>query len=86
MRDSINSEISSAEMLQLANEIKLRKLEGPCLFLLEAHKPLSRVIHAAMIVSEPLLFFISGSRLWKSFRQVLEQPQAVEELIVLLEV
>lgn len=76
----INSEIK-----EFADSIKRKKLEQLAILILEAHKPINTFLYSLMLVSEPLLFFLSGSKYWMLAKEVLKDKSLIEDLILELE-
>ena len=69
----------------LASKIRAKKLEGPAIMLLEMHKPLVGVAHAATLLSAPLLIALGAGKFMKSLAELLESRENIERLITLLE-
>lgn len=73
------------QIKEFAISIKKRKLEQLAILILEAHKPINTILYSLMLVSEPLLFFISGTKHWKLAKELVKDKALIEELIVELE-
>jgi hypothetical protein len=70
---------------QISTAICRRGMALPAVFLLEAHKPLSRLVHSAAQVSQPLLGALCGGFFTSRLVELLESPRNIELLIQSIE-
>ena len=70
---------------ELARAVHGRGLHGPALFVLEAHRPLAGLAHAALLVSQPLMMVFFGTRLARQALGLLQSDGMVERLIKRIE-
>jgi len=66
---------------KVAGAVCRRGMALPAVFLLEAHKPLSRLVHSAAQLSQPLLGTLCGASFTAGLLRLLESPYHVELLI-----
>jgi hypothetical protein len=77
--------INQVDIQSLAKTITDRKLNSISIFILESHKPLARILQNLLIVSDPLLFFLSGNVNWQIFKEILNSQEDIDLLIMELE-
>lgn len=70
---------------ELAQSVRMRRLEVPAIFLLEMCKPLSSLAHSVGVMSAPLLYALFGAQNGQKLLSLLESRTSIEQLICLLE-
>lgn len=69
---------------ELAQAIEGRRLVEPALLMLELHRPLTTLAHAAALIAAPLGAMLVGATRWGQLTELLEHPEQVDRLIALL--
>lgn len=69
----------------LAQKVCQIGLAVPALFLLEAHKPLTSILHASTLMLEPVLTPIFGLQRIQPLEQILADRENIDLLILFIE-
>ena len=70
--------LSDVQIKDIANKIVKLNLATPCIFLLEAHLPLSGIFHAVSLGLAPLFVSVRG---YQNFSNFFAEPKNIERLI-----
>jgi len=70
---------------KLAKEVEKRQMTAPFIFYLEMHRPLAFVFSSFLLALKPLMQMFSELPDYQRIVELLEEPEAVEELIQILE-
>ena len=70
---------------QAAKKIVALKLEAPAVFFLEAHKPLTTVLHTSAVFLEPAAALFFGRPAWSLIEDILSSRSNVDQLIELIQ-
>lgn len=80
-----NEEALDELLADLASQVEKRGMRVPAIFFLEMYKPLTGILHAATILSVPILLPIFGAAKLSAAQKLLASPEHVERLIQNLE-
>jgi hypothetical protein len=78
-------ELGSDLLDAVAQGVCRRNMGSLAIFLLEAHKPLTGLVHTAAMISSPLLLPVFGQGFQRAVLQVFQSQKSVEELIIRIE-
>ena len=70
--------MNDEQIKTIAEKIRKLNLASPCAFLLEAHLPLSGVLHTMLLGVSPLFLIFKGS---ENFSNFLSERSNIERLI-----
>jgi len=84
--EDVSEEEGERILKKLADEIVVRRLTAPAIFILQSSSPLSFIGSQAMIVLEPFVHAIFNLPDYRKFALLMERRENVEKLITMIEV